>query len=105
MGEDSDDECGSYEALESVGGMGASVNAWEEEIERWRTFDVSPFIGPDGLLNYYDLFTQVKELFPLHWAVFRRVAPCVTVEANVERLFSCSGRLSDPSMNASTLCK
>jgi hypothetical protein len=44
-------------------------------------------------------------IFPLHFAVFRSVAPCITVEANNERLFLFSGRISDPNMSPSTLSK
>eukprot|EP00281_Chroomonas_sp_CCMP1168_P014004 CAMPEP_0206213402 /NCGR_PEP_ID=MMETSP0047_2-20121206/1104_1 /ASSEMBLY_ACC=CAM_ASM_000192 /TAXON_ID=195065 /ORGANISM="Chroomonas mesostigmatica_cf, Strain CCMP1168" /LENGTH=101 /DNA_ID=CAMNT_0053635551 /DNA_START=27 /DNA_END=332 /DNA_ORIENTATION=+ len=51
------------------------------------------------------MFEDHKSKVPLHYALFRRVAPCITVEANVERLFSHAGRISDPNINASTLSK
>jgi hypothetical protein len=51
------------------------------------------------------MFSDIKHIFPLHFAVFRSVAHCINVEANTERLFSFSGRISDPNMSPSTLSK
>jgi hypothetical protein len=44
-------------------------------------------------------------LFYLMFGLFQSIAGCLGVEANSERVFLCSGRISDPSMKPKTLSK
>ena len=47
----------------------------------------------------FKLMWAIKDRFPLHYIVFKQTASHIPHEANVERLFSRAGLLSDPNMD------
>ena len=47
----------------------------------------------------FKMLWAIKDRFPLHFIVFKQTASHIGHEANVERLFSRSGLLSDPNMH------
>ena len=103
MGGDSDDD-------ESMGidtSRSLSQDYVQCEIDRWDKFDdINSFLGnEDSLLDYFALFTVHSVSYPLMFGLFQSIAGCLGVEANSERVFSCSGRISDPSMKPKTLSK
>ncbi len=65
--------------------------------------DLDLHSADDDIMDHYSLFTEMKNRFPLLFAVFRQVAPGIAHEANVERVNSTAQRLSDPNMNPETL--
>jgi hypothetical protein len=53
----------------------------------------------------FKLMWKLKNRFPLHFIVFKQTASHIPYEANVERVFSRTGLLSDPHMDAEYLGK
>ena len=56
------------------------------------------YISEDGLLNEFKLMWELRESFPLHFAVFKQLACHLSHEANVEQVFSRAGLLADPNL-------
>jgi hypothetical protein len=52
-----------------------------------------------AVLNEFAMMWAIRDLFPLHYTVFKQYASHLPHEANVEQLFSRSGNLSDPNMD------
>ena len=61
------------------------------------------YIAEDGLLNEFKLMWELRESFPLHFAVFKQLACHLSHEANVEQVFSRAGLVADPNLLPSHL--
>lgn len=76
------------------------------EIEVWRSLSdsvVDSHRGSDNLVNHYSLMNEQRKVVPLHFALFRQVAPGITHEANIERVNSTAQSIQDPNHDAETL--
>ena len=57
----------------------------------------------DGVLNEFEMMCQLRILFPLHFVVFNQTECHLTVETNVEQVFSREGQLSEVNLDPDTL--
>ena len=55
------------------------------------------------LLDEFAMMWAFRERFPLHYVLFKQTACHISREANVERLFSRAGNLSDPNIDTHVL--
>ncbi len=77
-----------------------------DEIARWEALnskEIECFRKADGLIDEFALLWAMRLRFPLHFFVFKQTASHLPVEANVERVFSVAGYLSDPCRHAEHL--
>jgi hypothetical protein len=77
-----------------------------DEVARWEALksnEIECFRKTDGLLDEFALVWVMRLRFPLHFFVFKQTAAHLPFEANVERVFSVAGYLSDPCRNAEHL--
>ena len=84
------------------------ADAVTSEVASWAAIlpnghEVSSFRDEDGLLDEYAMFWAWRKRFPLHFIVFKQTASHLPYEANVERVFSLAGYLSDPCRHADHL--
>jgi len=73
-----------------------------DEVARWASLEKASyqaFYDDKGLLNEFAMMWALRERFPLHFVLFKQTACHIPHEANVERLFSRAGNLSDPNMD------
>ena len=62
-----------------------------DEIERWKPLSpdsFSEFVDNRSLLNEFAMMWALRELFPLHFIVFKQTACHLSHEANVEQVSS-----------------
>jgi hypothetical protein len=77
-----------------------------DEVARWEALksnEIECFRKTDGLLDEFALVWVMRLRFPLHFFVFKQTAAHLPFEANVERVFSVAGYLSDPCRHAEHL--
>ena len=77
-----------------------------DEIARWEALnskEIECFRKADGLIDEFALLWAMRLRFPLHFFVFKQTASHLPFEANVERVFSVAGYLSDPCRHAEHL--
>jgi hypothetical protein len=77
-----------------------------DEVARWEALksnEIECFRKADGLLDEFALLWVMRLRFPLHFFVFKQTAAHLPFEANVERVFSVAGYLSDPCRHAEHL--
>ena len=77
-----------------------------DEIARWEALnskEIECFRKADGLIDEFALLWAMRLRFPLHFFVFKQTAAHLPFEANVERVFSVAGYLSDPCRHAEHL--
>ena len=77
-----------------------------DEVARWESLksnEIECFRKTDGLLDEFALVWVMRLRFPLHFFVFKQTAAHLPFEANVERVFSVAGYLSDPCRHAEHL--
>jgi hypothetical protein len=70
----------------------------------WNKNQLSPdsfseFVDNRSLLNEFTMMWSLRELFPLHFIVFKQTGCHLSHETNVEQVFSRTGNLSDPNMD------
>ena len=77
-----------------------------DEIARWEALnskEIECFRKADGLIDEFALLWAMRLRFQLHFFVFKQTASHLPFEANVERVFSVAGYLSDPCRHAEHL--
>ena len=70
-----------------------------DEMARWDSLnskEIECFRKADGLIDEFALMWAMRLRFPLHFFLFKQTACHLPFEANVERVFSVAGYLSDP---------
>ena len=94
-------------ALESEVTEPAEFPVVSDEIRRWSSLsegECQCFVSvEDGILNEFEMMWQLRILFPLHFVVFKQTACHLTVEVNVEQVFSRAGQLSEVNLDPDTL--
>ena len=68
------------------------------EVAKWKTLSsetIKPFMDRDGLLDEFKLLFSLRDQFPIHFTLFKRLASDLSHEANAESTFSLSGSLSN----------
>lgn len=84
----------------------SSLDGATVERENWKHLPrdkYKQFFDADGILNEFAMLWALREEFPLHFIVFKQCAAHLLHEANVEKIFSLAGRLSDPNFDPTTL--
>ena len=77
-----------------------------DEMARWDSLnskEIECFRKADGLIDEFALMWAMRLRFPLHFFLFKQTACHLPFEANVERVFSVAGYLSDPCRHAEHL--
>jgi len=75
--------------------------AVNDEIRRWSSLsegECQRFVE-DGVLNEFEMMWQLRVLFPLYFFVFKQTVSHLTVEANVDQVFSRAGQLSEVNLD------
>ena len=68
------------------------------EVSKWSKLSndaTASFMDKDGILNEFDFVFSVRNVFPLHFCLFKQLAAHLPHEANAETTFSLSGSLSN----------
>ena len=77
----------------------AEFDAVTDEIRRWSSLSADEcqrFVCvEDGVLNEFEMMWHLRNVFPLHFFVFKQTASHLAAEANVEQVFSRAGQLSE----------
>jgi hypothetical protein len=94
-------------ALESEVTEPAEFPVVSDEIRRWSSLsegECQRFVSAeDGILNEFEMMCQLRDLFPLHFVVFKQTACHLAAEANVEQVFSRTGQLSEVNLDPDSL--
>ena len=56
---------------------------------------INPFKDENGMIDEYKMIFSLRDEFPLHYQLFRRMNSHISSEANAESTFSLSGKLSN----------
>ena len=73
----------------------------DAEIKLWEKMDpalISKHVGSDGILDEFALVSDIEDVMPLHYLLFRMCAAHLPHEANSESTFFRAGMLSDPNL-------
>ena len=93
--------------LESTVAESSEFDTSTDEIRRWSSLsegECQRFVSAeDGILNEFEMMCQLRDLFPLHFVVFKQTACHLAAEANVERVFSRAGQLSEVNLDPDSL--
>jgi len=84
--------------------VGAGSDTVALEIAKWKVLPaetVGKYKDVDGLVDEFALLFSLREQFPLHCLLFKRLAADLPHEANAESTFSLSGRLSSDNTHTS----
>ena len=85
----------------------AEFDAVTDEIRRWSSVsedECQRFVSvEDGVLNEFEMMCHLRIVFPLHFFVFNQTTSHLTVEANVEQVFSRAGQLSEVNLDPDAL--
>ena len=77
-----------------------------DEIRRWSSLsedECQRFVSDeDGVLNEFEMIWQLRNLFPLHFVVFKQTVCHLATEDNVEQVFSRAGQLSEVNLDPDT---
>ena len=78
----------------------AEFDAVTDEIRRWSSLSTDEGLPAvvcveDGVLNEFEMMWHLRNVFPLHFFVFKQTVSHLAAEANVDQVFSRSGQLSE----------
>ena len=94
-------------ALESEMTESGKFDAVTDEIRRWSSLSEDEcqwFVCvEDGVLNEFEMMWHLRNVFPLHFFVFKQTECHLTAETNVEQVFSRTGQLSEVNLDPDTL--